>query len=68
MAFLGVLAVVVVQAVPSLRYKQSAKYDHSFITNLMGETSRRHPGPGAKTQQPPVLVSLQIAALFRVNG
>jgi hypothetical protein len=53
LAFLGVLAVVIAQAVPSLRYKQSVKYDHSFLTNLMGETSRPHPGPGAKTQEPP---------------
>jgi hypothetical protein len=53
LAFLGVLVVVIAQAVPSLRYKQSVKYDHSFLTNLMGETSRPHPGPGAKTQQPP---------------
>jgi hypothetical protein len=53
LAFLGVLAVVIALAVPSLRYKQSVKYDHSFLTNLMGETSRPHSGPSAKTQQPP---------------
>jgi hypothetical protein len=53
LTFLGVLAVVIAEAVPSLRYTQSVKYDHSFLTNLMGETSRAHPGPGAKTEQPP---------------
>jgi hypothetical protein len=53
LTFLGVLPVVIAEAVPSLRYTQSVKYDHSFLTNLMGETSRAHPGPGAKTEQPP---------------
>jgi hypothetical protein len=53
LTFLGVLAVVIAQAVPSLRYKQSVKYDHSFVTHLMGQTSRPHPAPGARTQEPP---------------
>ena len=53
LGFLGVLAVIIAQAVPSLRYKQSVKYDHSFITNLMGETSRQHPGPAETTGQQP---------------
>ena len=53
LAFLGVLAVLIAQATRSLRYKPSVKYDHSFLTNLMGETSRPHPGPAEKTQRPP---------------
>jgi hypothetical protein len=48
LAFLALLVATIVFAVPSLRYKQTVKYDHSFLTNLFGGTSTPHPGQAAK--------------------
>jgi hypothetical protein len=48
LAFLALLLTIIAFAVPSLRYKQAVKYDHSFLTNLFGGTSTPHPGPAAK--------------------
>jgi hypothetical protein len=47
-----VLLVILAQALPSMRYRQTVKYDHSFPTNLLGDTSAPHPGPAAKDQKP----------------
>jgi hypothetical protein len=49
-AFAGVLLVLIVKTLPSMRYKQSVKHDHSFITNVLGGTSEPHPGPSAPAQ------------------
>jgi uncharacterized membrane protein YoaK (UPF0700 family) len=43
-AFLALLLTIIGFAVPSLRHKQSGRYDHSFLTSLFGGTSNPLPG------------------------
>ena len=50
-AFAAVFVVILIQTGPSLRYRQSVKYDHSFLTHLAGETSTPHPGPAAEREK-----------------
>jgi hypothetical protein len=47
-AFGVLLLVLIARTLPSMRYKQSVKYDHSFLTNLLGGTS----DPVEQGQQP----------------
>ena len=53
LVFLALLVTIIAFAVPSFRYKQAVKYDHSFLTNLFGGTSTPHAGPAAKKDDDP---------------